>query len=684
MLFKISVSNIRRSLRDYAIYFFTLMIGVSIFYVFNAVGTQTALLMVMEGDTRSITELLSTIISNVSVFVAAVLGLLIVYASRYLMKRRSREFALYLLLGMGKAKISLILLLETLIIGIGSLAAGLAAGIGLSQLMSAFVISLFDADMRNYRFTLSVDAVWKTMGYFGVVYFVVMLFNSFIIGKCKLIDLMQSGKRSEKLRLKNVALCVILFFLAAGALGYAYHEVTYAPAGLTAKRMMCMIALGAVATLVIFWSFSGLLLRIATALKGVYFRGLNCFTFRQISSRINTMVLSMTVICLMLFVTICTLSGSFSIRNSLNDNIRTYCPADAMFIYAPDSLGKETMPDELPAPMQTLEDTLEAHFSESEKGYSYGDDDLTMGDFFDLDREVSAWIRSNLTMLDLDVPEVLVTLSDYNALMTLYGIEPLEMGENECVMLCNFEQMTALRDRVLAKIDSIPVFGHDLKLKYHSCQDGFIEIAIQPLNSGLLVIPDSVAAGQQPRFVYLAGNYAVTDTEARHAEDAALMEAYRSACIELSGAGISYYTQFNTRQDMADAAIGLGGLVALVGLYIGMTFLIACGAVLALKQLSEAADSVRYYEMLRKIGAEEKDITRSLYRQAGIFFLLPLLLAAVHSVFGMKFAGVFLTMFGTSGMTASIVTTCAVLLVIYGGYFLITCFGCKSVIRNAG
>ena len=115
-----------------------------------------------------------------------------------------------------------------------------------------------------------------------------------------------------------------------------------------------------------------------------------------------------------------------------------------------------------------------------------------------------------------------------------------------------------------------------------------------------------------------------------------------------------------------------------------MTFLIACGAVLALKQLSEAADSVRYYEMLRQIGAEEKDITRSLYRQTGIFFLLPLLLAVVHSVFGMKFAGVFLTMFGTSGMTASIVTTCAVLLVIYGGYFLITCFGCKSVIRNAG
>ena len=154
MLFKLSLSNIRKSLRDYAIYFFTLIIGVSVFYVFNAVSATVAM-TVIDSDRREIARILQMGISALSVFVAGVLGLLIVYASRFLMKRRNKEFALYLLLGMGKGKISVILLLETVIIGLGSLSVGLLLGIGLSQLMSALVVSLFEADMTRYRFMVS-------------------------------------------------------------------------------------------------------------------------------------------------------------------------------------------------------------------------------------------------------------------------------------------------------------------------------------------------------------------------------------------------------------------------------------------------------------------------------------------------------------------------------------------------
>ncbi|MDE7094035.1 MAG: FtsX-like permease family protein, partial [Oscillospiraceae bacterium] len=184
MLFKLSVSNIRKSLRDYAIYFFTLIIGVSVFYVFNAIGTQAGYLQVMDSRTDVI-ELLTSVLSSVSIFVAIVLGLLIVYASRFLMKRRNKEFALYLILGMGKGKISAILLIETMIIGIGSLGVGLLVGIGLSQLMSALVVNLFEADMSAYKFSISSEAIGKTVLYFAIMYLVVMIFNSMIITKLK-------------------------------------------------------------------------------------------------------------------------------------------------------------------------------------------------------------------------------------------------------------------------------------------------------------------------------------------------------------------------------------------------------------------------------------------------------------------------------------------------------------------
>lgn len=239
MLFKLSLGNLRKSMRDYAIYFFTMIIGVSIFYVFNAIGTQTSFLKISK-DTRDIVELLKTMLSGVSVFVSVTLGLLIVYASRFLMKRRNKEFALYLLLGLGKGKISAILLIETIFIGLISLAAGLVIGIGLSQLMSALVANLFEADMTDYTFTVSGEAILKTIVYFGIIYIVVMLFNSFMIGKCRLIDLIQSGRKSEKLKLKNPVLCVILFLISVCGLVWAYYIIMSAGIIMNLRKTRCM------------------------------------------------------------------------------------------------------------------------------------------------------------------------------------------------------------------------------------------------------------------------------------------------------------------------------------------------------------------------------------------------------------------------------------------------------------
>ena len=108
MLFKLSFSNMKKSLKDYAVYFFTLILGVAIFYLFNAIETQTTMLKISE-ETREIVKLINTTLSGVSVFVAFILGFLVIYASNFLMKKRKKEFALYILLGMGKRKISLIL-----------------------------------------------------------------------------------------------------------------------------------------------------------------------------------------------------------------------------------------------------------------------------------------------------------------------------------------------------------------------------------------------------------------------------------------------------------------------------------------------------------------------------------------------------------------------------------------------
>ena len=200
MLFKLSLKNISKSIKDYAIYFFTLILGVAIFYVFNAIDDQSVMMKV-SSTTAEIIKLMTNVLSGVSVFVSIILAFLIVYASRFLIKRRNKEFGVYLTLGMSKKKISLILFIETLIIGIVSLVVGLGIGFLLSQLMSILVANMFEADLTRFQFVFSTNACIKTLIYFSIMYFVVMIFNTINISKCKLIDLMHSNKKSEKIKL---------------------------------------------------------------------------------------------------------------------------------------------------------------------------------------------------------------------------------------------------------------------------------------------------------------------------------------------------------------------------------------------------------------------------------------------------------------------------------------------------
>lgn len=226
-------------------------------------------------------------------FVAFILGFLIIYASRFLMKRRNKEFGIYMLLGMGKRKISMILFFETILIGIISLAVGLGLGIALSQLMSMLVANMFEADMTRYEFIFSSSACIKTLIYFGIMYVIVMLFNAINVGKCKLIDLIQTSKKSETVKMKNPMLCTIVFIVSAIALGYAYYMVTGGINGTikTAEDIFKPIIIGGVSTFFIFWSLSGLILKIVMSMKNLYVKGLNTFTLRQVSSKINTTVL---------------------------------------------------------------------------------------------------------------------------------------------------------------------------------------------------------------------------------------------------------------------------------------------------------------------------------------------------------------------------------------------------------
>ncbi|WP_298467341.1 FtsX-like permease family protein [uncultured Psychrobacillus sp.] len=677
MLCKLSLKNITKSMKDYAIYFFTLILGVAIFYVFNAIDSQTVMFKV-SGRTYEIIKLMTSILSAISVFVSFILGFLIIYASRFLIKRRNKEFAIYLTLGMSKRKISLILFFETLLIGLISLIIGLGLGVFLSQLMSVLVANMFEADMTKFQFVFSQSACLKTLIYFGIMYLIVIIFNTIIINKYKLIDLLSSSKKSEKVKLKNPYVCIVIFIISVIVLGLAYYLVTDGFEKLTtADQILIPIIMGIVSTFTLFWSMSGLILKLVMSLKNIYYKGLNSFIVRQISSKINTMVFSMTIICLMLFVTICVLSSSLSLKNSMTKNLKELVPMDIEFTKPVNrEEGNGFSEIEANDSKISIEKTLENLNLNPEEEFK---DTLSFNIYEDESIILKSLLINSLDEIYKEYPFLLynqtidlMKLNDYNALAEKFNLEKYNLKENEYIVIVNYDYMASIINTGLKNNPELLLNNETYHSKYKKCQDGFYELNSSRSNTGFIVLPDKALENHTSIAEFLVANYKNDKEKTEDKIDEVLSNNYNKTT----------WLTYNSKIDIAKASVGLGSLVTFVGLYLGIIFLISSAAILALKELSESTDNKERYNMLRKIGASEEMLNSALFKQIGIFFATPLLLAIIHSIFGIKFANFLLESMGTKGLLLSNIMTAIFLVTIYGGYFILTYLCSKNIISK--
>ena len=675
MLFKLSLKNISKSIKDYAIYFFTLILGVATFYVFNAIDDQSVMMKV-SSTTAEIIKLMTNVLSGVSVFVSIILAFLIVYASRFLIKRRNKEFGVYLTLGMSKKKISLILFIETLIIGIVSLVVGLGIGFLLSQLMSILVANMFEADLTRFQFVFSTNACIKTLIYFSIMYFIVMIFNTINISKCKLIDLMHSNKKSEKIKLKNPLFCTIVFIISCIALGFAYYQVTDGIEKMTyANSIFVPMGIGAVSTFFVFWSLSGLLLKIFISMKNTYYKGLNSFTLRQFSSKINTMTFSMTIICLMLFITICVLSSALSMKNSLNKNVVEFSPRD-IEISKPANVDLEDS-DFTDKQIENYKLSFEEIFTKNGFDFKkfknivyfslYADDYVTLKSTLGTYYKTA---KKNYPFLRYDDYIVLMKNSDYNNLANNFNLEKINLNSDQYAVVGNYKKMIDIKNEALKRNTEIIVNQRIYLPKYKKAINGFYEMGSQKSEIGFIVLPDDALNENQK-----ISNKMVADYNGNQDDIEKDVTSFLNNTSK-------YIITFNTKKDIRDASVGLGAIVTFLGLYLGIIFLISCAAILALKELSESSDNVEKFVVLRKIGVDEQELNKALFKQIEIFFMFPLILAIIHSIFGVMFCNNILKTMGVSFNLKSVIITSLFIIFIYGGYFFITYICSKNIIKE--
>ena len=659
MLFKLSIKNIKKSFKDYAIYFLTLVLGVAIFYVFNAIDSQEAMLTLTSAE-KEIINLMNEFLSGVSILVAIILGFLIIYASRFLIKRRKKEFGIYLTLGMGKRQVSKILLMETLIIGLISLAVGLGIGVIASQFMSIIVAKLFEADMSRFEFVFSQASMLKTVMYYAIIYLIVMIFNVFAVTKYKLIDLLTASKKGEKVKVRNLTISVILFIISVGILSYAYYLATNRLDSLDLFGFS--ILLGIIGTFLLFFGVSGFILKLVQSNKKLYLKGLNIFTLRQINSKVNTMVFSMSIICLLLFFTITIFSSAWSINVSLKKDLVYGTPADVQIIsYSQDVLDvQEGILDKVGYDIN--------NFSSYVKANTYGFEDVTVGALIEPIKKEVLKVYPNL-LVDNLLP--VIKISDYNKIASFYGRDTYTLNDDEFILLADYAQMIEYENKALNEGVTISINGQKYHNKYDECMEGLIDMSGNKSNTGIVIVPDNTDInGSVYVRSYLMANYK-GDKDKKE-------EEFVKYGDEIARNGGFY----NTKLDIYTASTGLRAIMIFIGLYLGIIFLISSACILALKELSDSSDNKEKYQMLRRIGVDDKRLNRTLFTQVGIFFMFPLLVAVIHSIFGIMCANIIMeSMSVTSNMT-SILGAALLILIIYGGYFLVTYLTSKRIINE--
>lgn len=652
---KLALRNIKRSVKDYLIYFLTLVFGVSIFYAFNSIESQAIMLNMNESQSRVFNSI-GMVMTIASVLVSFILGFLVIYANNYLIKRRNKEFGIYMTLGMEKGHLSRVIFLETLIIGILSLGVGLLFGLFLSQGLSIVTAKLFEIDLTSFKFIFSKEGMIKTILSFGIIYIVVLLFNSFSIRKIKLINLLNAAKKNENLKIRNIWMSVIMFIISIILLVIAYKNILATDlAVLDFTYIGTQVVLGVIGTILFFFSLSGFLLKLVQLNKRVYLKDLNMFVLRQINSKINTVFMSMSLICVMIFVSICMLASGLGISKALNSDLEELSQYDlTLYNY----MGANIYED-LEKRIVDLDEIVKDYVNITNYDSNLRYDQI-------LDEEAREAFKSNYSVT-ANYTIQLIKLSDLNKSLEMADEEKIKLSKEEYLLLTDVEESLKYLNKVSESKKEIEINGKMLKpsnkvlkfMNHNSISSG---------NLLTLVVNDELSEGLDAELSYLNINFKEKVTNIREL----IGEVKEGDVIH----------KIVSSEDVYAQSMGIGTIIAYIGIYIGGILLIAAVAILALQQLSESHDNKERYKLLRKIGVDEGVINKALFTQISIYFMMPLSLSLVHSVVGLRVSKSIIDLIGGAEIMGNVIMSLIVILIVYIGYFIATYLGAKKNISE--
>lgn len=650
---ELAIKNVKKSLKNYTIYFITLVFGVMLLYTFNSIEDHIKLL---GGGTyiESYIAFARGIMLVASVFICMIFGFLIAYANNFFIKRRKREFGVYTVLGMNKRDITKLMFKETLTIGAIALVAGLILGVFVSQGIRVITLNMMNIQDNSFRFSISSLAMIKTIIFFLLSLYFVSRFNKRNIEKHNLIDLLNADKKNEESIVKNNKKKVYLFILSIVLIALGYIII---PKDLVSswKKLVLSIVLIGYGTYLFFSSISDFTINLVKNNKRMYYKKLNLFVVSQISSYIKTMNVSLTVICLLLFSSMVIIPFGVSMGKDITYDLKEATPFDATISKAFNEYTDKT----------SIADTLE------KDGINFSDITSTSGE---VNKYISEDVKLNKFVLKGFKPNkhtdykkylndniYLVGLSQYNQALKQQGLKEINLKDDEFAINYNSYEYEELYNYYIKhNKNKLDINGFELKLNQNKLYKNSINTAELALGNGEIIVPDKVVAKLTPQISYINYNYIKSNNKY---ENMFFDEFLKRTSDDIS---------LSSKMAIDGEKIALNTVLTFIAVDLGIILIITAGAVLALHQIAQADTNKERFKLLKDMGASNREMKKALIIQVLITFIIPLAVAMIHFVFVSTALSDLIASLGNVEILKTMIITIVTTLIIYGIYFTIS------------
>lgn len=669
MLGKLSFRNAKRQARDYIIYFITVIISVALMFSFNSIAVSNDI-----KELSTYMEYFSKAITGISIIIILVMAWLINYCMRFMLEKRSKEFGTYQILGIEKKSISNMFTLENLIIGAIAFIIGIIVGTFLYQIFTSIIMNLFS---RAYKIDITFDlkAVGMTAIYFFGIFGLVLLNCRRKIKKTKVYDLLYADKKNENNIIRNAKGNIIIFILSilllVGALIITHKEFSNA-SNMGGRNILIAIIMLIVGIYLFYISLSSFIVKRYLNNKSRKYKKDNMFLYRNLTSKINTMSVSIGTIALMFTIIIIGGNVALLMNNMLSNEIEMGYPFEIMVSSADGDFSK-------------YKEYIEAN-AEVKDLYEYRIYNIKKTGIS------KAFDETKFEGAGVEETDTVISLTDYNKLREILGYEKVSMQDDEIIINC-LKTVKAPLDNYIKENNNIKVVGNDVTIKEirgeNLAQVGFNGYYY------LIIVPDSLIPKVEQEdsnlrnevgdSYYLDFPYNLVATTEEMTDEKFYDELCNFILTEekqitgdLNGEEKEYTMEISlgnvqTKGERMSQAKSFYAIISFLAFYIALVFVMATATLLAIQQLSDSEKYKYRYELLKKLGMDESQMNRTIFKQLFFYFVTPIILPIIISIPAtLSVASIFTIAVTWEEILRNMLIVFGMLILVYGIYFIAT------------